>query len=440
MYFAGIRYKNDDFQPYLYKTNDYGDTWQKIVNGIPDTDFARVIREDKSRRGLLYAGTETGIYISFDDGENWQRAGGNFPVVPVYDLALKEDDLVVATHGRSFWILDDVTLLQNANNAVSDTLFPPRKAIRQTRNWSGDWFVSEAGKVYHASIGSPATFTMTRDKTGAMHRHMIDAGEDAPAGAMIHYYLTDVPETPLSLQILDAEGQVLREFSSARQEGEGEKVLIMPVSSGLNRFLWDLRIAPATKMDNHQEVEVSSPLVTPGLYTVVLQIGDQRHEAQFEVAIDPRVEITPAELQAQYDLLVAIRDQQSALHEGVNRLQKVKAQVEMWAKRAEPDTAMAEAFAKINERIEAVEGVLVQTKGITARDMNVTSRLVEELAGLPIVIESADNAPTRQSQEAFAELSARADVALTDLDDLLVEGIGMLNGLLGGGKMPAIEL
>src|SRR5262249_41826538 len=232
-YFAATMYKSDDFRPYLYKTNDYGKTWRKIVNGIPDGAFTRVIREDPNRRGLLYAGTETGIYVSFNDGESWQSLQLNLPVVPITDIAVhkRDKDLVVATQGRSFWIIDDLPLLHQWKETVAQAdahLFTPEEAYRMPGG---------GGRI---PLGAP------------LRKH-------PPPGASIWYYRKDKQKGDLTIEILDAAGKAVNKFSSRAaetpasasgdEEGSGRFRRVpsrVPAEKGLNRFAWDLRYPDAT--------------------------------------------------------------------------------------------------------------------------------------------------------------------------------------------------
>lgn len=190
-FIAVDRHKSDDFKPYIYKTEDFGKTWDTIINGIPNNTFVRVIREDPERKGLLYAGTETGVFVSFNDGLNWHSLQLNLPVVPIRDMVVKEDDLVLATHGRSFWILDDLTPLQQINPAMARSefyLFEPRAAYRMRGgSSSGD-----------------------------------NLGQNPPSGSVIYYYIKEKSEAEATLEFLDMRGNLIKKFSSKIQEGEAD--------------------------------------------------------------------------------------------------------------------------------------------------------------------------------------------------------------------------
>jgi hypothetical protein len=251
---AATRYKLEDYRPYLYKTTDYGQSWQKISDSFPQTEITRVMRVDPNRPGLLYVGTETGIFISFDDGAGWQRFNLNLPIVPVYDLALKDNDLVAATHGRSFWILDDITPLHQINDELSQAsahLFRPRSTYRRWLPWGVNLFRGP-GKNYTVSLGSAVTFYDRKSTEGEEMRKILDGGENPPYGVLIFYYLKDKPEDEITLTLLDQQGTVIKTFSNKTAE-ESDPTLPkeerrLPAEAGMNRFVWNMRYPDATKV------------------------------------------------------------------------------------------------------------------------------------------------------------------------------------------------
>ncbi|OLC58566.1 MAG: glycosyl hydrolase, partial [Chloroflexi bacterium 13_1_40CM_4_68_4] len=220
-YVAAERYRLDDFRPYFFRSADYGRTWAKITAGIPDDDFARVIREDPEKPGLLYAGTETGLYVSFDDGGRWQRLRGNLPVVPIHDLVVKDGDLVVATHGRSFWILDDVTPLRQGAERVARErvhVFAPRAATRFKTN-GGFPSKPKAGKNYRNPGATQVTYRLVeRPETGEKVEVLLDAGKNPPDGVIVHYWLRQAAAGELTLAFLDARGREIKTISSERPQ------------------------------------------------------------------------------------------------------------------------------------------------------------------------------------------------------------------------------
>jgi photosystem II stability/assembly factor-like uncharacterized protein len=510
VYVAATRYKLDDLKPYLYKTNDYGQTWQMIVNGIPAHDFTRVIREDPARRGLLYAGTESGIYISFDDGANWQSLQLNLPAVPIYDLVVKDNDLIAATHGRAFWILDNLALLHQLGDQAAlppVQLFAPPPTHRIALPLSSEWYATP-GKQYHVASGVPATSFAIQKPTGELVRTFLDAGNDIGPGLVVNYYLSEQPAGKVTLTFLDAKGEQIRRFSSKledqpaspEQSGAGEaspapaddaatpneapttiassasaleQELAAPdpvlaagteeelsapsgakepqvaKEAGMNRFVWNMRYPDARKLaEDASEAGIPGPLVLPGSYQVQLTVGDQTYTQSFEICKDPRVTTTQADLAAQFDLLMQIREKLSETHAAINQLRYIRQQVEEWARRAANQADQKETWAAIKQAADAlkeqltlVEGELIQTKVRGMLDgLNYPCKLNAKLAALISVVASADAAPTQQSYAVFSELSSRIDQQLAQLHKLVETDLAALNELIYTSQLPAIAL
>jgi photosystem II stability/assembly factor-like uncharacterized protein len=453
-YVAATRYKLDDVQPYLYKTNDYGQTWQRITAGIPAHDFTRVIREDPARRGLLYAGTETGLYLSFDDGASWQSLRLNLPAVPVYDLMIKEHDLVAATHGRSFWILDDLTPLHQLTEQVLSSpahLFPPGPTFRLVPPM-GYARQPAPGKRYMVAQGAPATYSETQSATGQTVRTFLDAGKNPPDGVIVTYYLGQKPEGDVTLSFLDAQGQLIKRFSSMEASAQTSAAVAteprMPVEAGLNRFVWNLRYSDARGVpgDATTERSLSGPLAPPGTYQVQLSVGGQTYTASFELRKDPRVSATPADFESQFSLLIRIRDKLSETHDAINRLRSIRQQVEEWARRANGMSngqtareAIGQAATVIMEKLTAIEAELIQTRARVQQDqLNFPTRLNAKLSGLTSVVGSADGAPTQQAYDVFRELSMRIDQQLIQLQEVIDADVRAFNELIHASAIPAI--
>ena len=291
-YVAANHYQLDDLHPYIYKTSDFGKTWTKIVDGIPDDVFARAVREDPKRKGLLYAGTESGVFVSLDDGAKWQPFNLNLPTTPVHDLTVHGDDLVLATHGRAFWILDDLAPLRQFSETIASSdahLYTPSPAMRSYGGRGG------------GGRGGVAT-----------------SGENPPAGATIYYYLKSVPKGEVVIEILDAAGKSVRRYSSTRAvrqdqppepDAERPHREIEP-QAGLNRFQWDLHYEPAPQVPGYSlflySRGESGPMALPGKYTVKLSTGGEDYTAPLTVTLDPRVKVGMDDLQKQFDLLTRI--------------------------------------------------------------------------------------------------------------------------------------
>ncbi|MCS6825945.1 MAG: glycosyl hydrolase [Caldilinea sp.] len=454
-YVAATRYKLDDPAPYLYKTTDYGATWTTITDGLPADDYVRVIRCDPNRRGLLYVGTELGLYVSFDDGASWRRWRSNLPVVPIYDMKIKNDDLVLATHGRSFWIGDNLTLLYQALEAVAQenagvTLFAPRRTYRILPDLFADWMPAE-GKIYSVGLGSGATLIARKTETGQLERTFLDAGEGAPRGAVIDYFLPEAPapETPVLLEILDDSGAVLRSYGRKPTDYDRwddkrkgmEPGPWLPLNAGMNRFVWNLRLPGATKVPGNKTAAAANegPFVLPGRYQVRLRVGDRVQTQAFEVVNDPRVRVSMADLQEQFALLLRIRDKISAIHEAVNRLRNVREQVELWRKRADDHPTIVDAANALLEKLATIEDALILPgEQKVTYSLIIRSRLNEALSSVIPIVGSADARPTEQAYAIVEHYAAQIDAQLTALESVLGADLAKLNRAIQEANLPPI--
>lgn len=449
-YVAATRYKLDDTQPYLYKTRDYGRTWTTITHGIPAHDFTRVIREDPARRGLLYAGTETGVYVSFDDGAVWQSCQRNLPVVPIYDLLVKDHDLVAATHGRAFWILDDLTPLHHLAASVTQApchLFPPRPTYRSIA-LLGNNRPASPGKNYMLGLGHAATYYETATAAGETVRTFLDAGSNPPSGVVVTYALAQTSQEEVALSFLDAQGQLIKRFSSTATDASaspsGTREPLVAHTAGTHRLVWNMRYpdARAVPGDLSTERSLLGPLAPPGTYQVTLQVGTQTQTVPFEIRQDPRLHATPEDLAAQFALLIQIRDKLSATHDAINQMRSVRRQVEEWvARTAGQSTAAAvvEAAKGVSEVITAIEQELIESRVRAPLDMvHFPTRLNAKLAALPSVVASANTAPTQQSYAVFQTLSAQIDQHLTHWRTVLDRDVAAFNALIRTAAVPAI--
>ncbi|HET8628523.1 MAG TPA: glycosyl hydrolase [Thermomicrobiales bacterium] len=454
-YVAATRYKHDDTKPYLLKTSDYGQTWQAITSGIPADEFTRTIREDPTRRGLLYAGTETGVYVSFDDGGNWRRLRGNLPVAPVHDLLVKDGDLVAATHGRSFWVLDDLTPLRElAANAdlAAPRLFPPRPTVR-FKTYPG-YGSKAAPEISYTYAGTIVYGYVERTKpNGEKECHPLNAGQNPPEGAIVYYSLPEKPAGEVKLTFLTADGKEIRTLTSKPEEAakpeaqdkdkkeEEDREPRVPKEAGLNRFAWDLRYPEAHKVpgDKSTEDALAGPVVPPGRYQVRLTVGDQTSTAPFELRPDPRLGATQADLEAQFALLLQIRDKLSETHDAINNLRDLRAQLDRWERRA-GDRAEArgvkEAAQQAKKRLDEIEGALIQVKADSP--LSYPSRLNSRLAALSGMVDSADTAPTRQQREVYEDLAARIDRQLAALRDVIATDVEAVNRQVQQAGLPVV--
>jgi photosystem II stability/assembly factor-like uncharacterized protein len=413
-YAAVDRHKLDDFKPYIFKTADYGKTWALAVSGIPDGDYVHAVREDPKRRGLLYAGTETGVYFSIDDGAHWQKLRLNLPAVPVHDLVVKDDDLAVATHGRAFWILDDLTPLRTLAPPDADAaakLYPPRPAYRLRMPDSVD-------------RRSPA-------------------GENPPPGAMVYYYFKAAPKEEVKLEILDAQGATVKTYSSAKKEedsGPAEWPDVqhlsetLPVDEGLNRFAWNLRYEDPVKVPgNFYEADIppKGPMALPGAYQVRLTVAGQSQTAPLELRPDPRIAISAADLEKQFDLERQIARRLTALHNAVNGIRGLRAQLnglEQRYKNAPGWQAVKPLADELLKRITAVEDKIIQSKmKSTEGDLRYPTMIDEQLIYLNWSVDSTDAAPSDGQQQLFTDLSSRLQEQLVAWDGILSRDLTTLN-------------
>ena len=463
-YVATNRYKLDDFRPYLYKTKDYGATWTKITTGIAENDFTRAIREDPVRRGLLYAGTETGVHVSFDDGEHWQSLRLNLPAVPIHDLVIKDTDLVAATHGRSFWILDDITPLRYISEQVQDApvyLFKPRPAVRFITSWG--YSRASAPGIFYRNTGDIMITARRELKPGGetVDRNL-NAGENPPDGVLVYYSLKQKPEGEVKLTFLDAQGEQIKSFTSEQAQSQSPKAEDappetpdeeedrekkdprVPKEAGMNRFLWNTRYPDPKKVDGYvaSEAVMAGPVAAPGTYHVQLTVADQTLTEAFEVQKDPRVPATQEDLDSQFKLLLKVRDKLSETHDAINTLRNIRQQVEDWEKRTrerKDHEAVSSAARSLKEKLSPIEDELTQSRAKTRQDtMNFPAKLNGKLAWLAGVVASAQAAPTRQQYELYADLAGRIDVQIQRLQEIIDTDVAAFNGLMRESEMPAV--
>lgn len=398
LYLAGTRYKLDDFRPYLYLTTDYGKTWKKIVKGIADDHFTRVIRADPGRAGLLYAGTEQGMYISFDDGVNWQRFQLNLPVVPITDLVVKEKDLVVATQGRSFWVLDDLTLLHQV---------APEK-------------MKEPARLF---------------KPRATHRLR-------GASVRIRYHLAEKPskEKPVVLEIKELDGKSIRRFSTEPKKGEDK----LDADQGMNELRWNLRYPSAEGFPGliMWAGSLSGPRAVPGTYKAELTLGQQTQGVEFEVLADPRASASQEDYQAQFDFILGVRDKLTQTHQSISRLRDIRTQIEELKKRMKDREEYRELVKQMEEyasKLTKIEETLYQTKNQSPQDpLNFPVRLNNKLASLASTADMGDYRPTDQVVHLRKEIEEQIDGELTKLNYLFDEELPRLNKAIGQRNVPRI--
>jgi photosystem II stability/assembly factor-like uncharacterized protein len=434
-YIAANMHEFDDFRPYIFKTHDAGKTWTSIVAGIPAGAFARVVRQDPARPELLYAGTETGLFLSFDGGGRWQPFQLNLPVVPITDLQLKDGDLVVATQGRAFWILDDVSPLRQWKESIAGEaahLFAPRTAYR-----------IEAAHPEHEETPPPPV------------------GKNIPNGVLINYWLKDKPgETdPVTLEIL-AYGQVIRKITNQKSNGEkaeekneeecpcsdlkAEKEKHLEPKAGVNRFLWDFRTArpiliPKSVFD---EGTKKPPRVAPGAYEARLTSAGQSQTVSFQVDAPPDLPVTAADLEAQYDLLAKISADLSETHATVLKIRDILAQVAEITRhaaqigRGEPLEAAARV---LRENLEAVAAELTNPEiQADEDDLNYEPRLDHEFTYLAGEISSAEARPTGSETKYYEVLREKLDAIEKRFAEIRSQDLDAFNRAVAAERIPPV--
>ena len=330
IYVSATRFKLSDYKPYLFKSSDSGRTWAVISQSLPQNEITRVVREDIKKPGLLFTGTETGIFVSNNDGDTWDRMQGKFPVVPVYDLKIKDDDLVVATHGRSFWILDDISPLRSVSvNSSNCELIAPRAAIRQNIHWSAGIFNGD-GKDYSPAFGVNGTSYMTELPDGRKERKYLDTGENPPLGAILYYWLDEKSVgKDVKILIKDSLGKTIANCGLSNKKTDDPR---KPSSfEGLNRFIWDLTEDSPIGLDDSLTVKKYEPFskegggppgakVMPGKYQVILDVDGDVKEHKLEVISDPRIEVSEEDFSLQHDLYESVTSKLSNLNIAVKGL------------------------------------------------------------------------------------------------------------------------
>ncbi|HET9110234.1 MAG TPA: hypothetical protein VFN78_05355 [Ktedonobacterales bacterium] len=447
-YVAATRYKHDDSAPYLYRTNDYGATWTSIAAGMPAQAITRVIREDPNRRGLLYVGTELGVYLSFDDGSNWQPFQCNLPVTPVYDLIVHGTDLVAATHGRAFWILDDLSPLYQMETTQPSqpvTLFAPRPTVRARFESRMEGEANPAYTQYLMSGPITVAYRLAKAANGSTRKKFLDAGANPPSGVIFHYALAAATTEPVELTIHDAEGATIRTFSS-----KSEREPRLPVCQGANRFVWNLRYTPveslvddpkANESETRETLEGLAPRALPGEYEARLRLGETVVSQRFTIVPDERLGVSPEALQEQFTLKRAIYEQVQEIHRMVNQVRRISKQVTDWSERAKSHenwTRWREMADALREKLKALEGQLVNLEEDKLKPG--PGRLAERLTILSSMIAESDDAPTRGAQEVFALLSDQARERRVDLERLLSQDVAAFNAEARTAEVPAVVI
>ncbi len=434
-YVSVSRFRIDDLRPYIYRTHDGGKTWQKITSGLPDHAPVDTVREDAVGKGLLFAGTENAVWVSFDDGDHWQSLQLSLPHTSMRDLLVHDNDLIVATHGRSFWILDDISSLRQMSPAVAEAevhLFKPATAYRVRRDTNTD---------------TP----LPADEP---------AGENPPDGAVIDYVLAKAASGPVTLEILDGQGKVVRSYSSSdqpeRTATELEKELIphywLPTSKtlsaepGMHRWIWDLRYAPPVSTTHEYPIAAvphATPryplgqLVVPGQYMVQLTANGHSYSAPLAVKMDPRVKVSAADLEAQFALETDIVAAMTQSSHAVSQARSVREQLEPLAKTAK--APLADSVEALEQNISAILGTTLdsastasQNPGLVAANSTVTALYKE--------VEKADAAPTIAQAQAFAKVRDELATEVKRWESVKAKELPALNRQLRAAGLPELRL
>ena len=429
VYVAANRYQQDDYAPYLWKSADYGKTWTKIVTGIPAAAFTRVVREDPVRKGMLFAGTEIGIWVSMNDGASWEPMQLNLPRVSIRDLTIHGNDLIVATHGRAFWVLDDISPLRELNATVTQKpvhLFQPATALL----WNGwGW-----------------------QRDGA-------AGENPPPGALVDYWLRSAPPTgtKVTVQFLDAKGTIIRSFANANEADSTAAKRPVPdslsyyaadstprIRQGSNRFFWDLTYGGVRGLRNTviDEGHLDGPKVPPGTYTVRLIVGADTSSKTFAVAPDPRTTASTADLAAQFDAAMRVRERLTEIVERVERLEDLQSQLDARVSQTKDQAyarQVADAAKAARAKLEAVRVELYETAcHVDQCTLDQPVKLYNWFITLNAQLQTGAYAPTKQHGEIYTDLKAKLDTQLRILDQIEQTDIRKFNELLQGLGIPSV--
>ena len=436
VYAAVNRFRLDDLHPYIYRTHDGGQTWERITNGLPDDASVNVVREDPVRQGLLFAGTEHAIYVSFNDGDSWQSLQLNLPATSMRDLVIHGDDIVVGTHGRSFWILDDITPLREVTEqtaAATAFLFRPGVAFRVRRNVNTDTPLPPEEP----------------------------AGKNPPDGAIIDYNLQSAASAPVKLQILDANGKILRSFSStdkpeATMDQLGKELnvplywirppQILSDAAGAHRFVWDLRTPPPASLRHEYPISAIvhdtprlpvGPAVMPGMYTVKLDVAGQTYSQPLEIKMDPRITAPLDQLDQQFRLASRICDAMNASFASLAQVRAVRAQLRDLAQQA-PKGEVADAIRALEQKIAPLEGTAPGFGQAAHQDS--FAQLNGQFGQMLGVVDGADAAPTQTAQDTTGDLQRAFATLQNQWDGIKARDISALDDQLRRANLPLINL
>ncbi len=408
-YFVGTKYKSDDFTPYIFKTDDYGNTWKLITNGIPAMHFARVVRADKKVPGLLYCGTEYGMYISYNDGENWQPFQLNLPVVPITDVTIKDNDLVVATQGRALYILDDLGMVQQ----------------KQQADLSKNLYVFSAADAWRME--------------GSRNMNVTNAGMNPPNGVVFNFYVKNKPDSARGKIILfDKDKKVIRTIDTKAKEKNDKLELIQ----GMNQYVWDMHYPLSEKIDGLilWNGNVQSPKVAPGTYSARFVVDKDSVEIPFVVKADPNYKMTAAQYNEQVSFLLQVQAKFNEVQKAIKNIRTIREQLNAFTPKLNTTQKEMKTLADtLLAKITRIEEGLYQTKSKSGQDvLNYPIRLNDKISGLFDFAASGYNPPSQQAKDTYAYLSGEADVLLNQLKQVEKNELQQFNKLIHEQKVPVI--
>lgn len=435
-YIVGTRYKLDDFKSYIYKTEDYGKTWKLIVNGIDPMHFARTLRADRKRPGLLYCGTEYGMYISYNDGAAWKPFQLNLPVVSVVDLAIKDNDLIVGTQGRSLYILDDLTVLQEKKDDILN-------------------------ENMHVFTVSPAYRFGGGGRLGGFGGgNQKNTGKNPPNGVVFNYYLKNASDSAkVSITIMDQNKKLIKTFTNAAgsagsgaaapQGGSfsemGGNNARVPSGKGMNQFVWDMNYPPAEKVDGLilWNGFIGAPKAAPGNYYAKFISGKDSTEVPFTILGNPNYKTSQAEYEEQFNFQITLRDKSSEVMKAIRNIRELRQQMNEFSSRTGKSMPkeIKDQIDRINKEITSVEEALHQTKAKSSQDvLNFPIKLDDKLSSIYRVAASGEAGLPKQARDAYHELEPQIDEQLNKLKKVLSEDVNELNKLIHDKSIPVIKL
>ena len=416
-YFVGTKYKSDDFTPYIFKTEDYGKSWKLITNGIPSMAFTRCLRADNVRSGLLYCGTEYGMYISYDDGANWKSFQLNLPKTPITDLTIKENDLIVATQGRALWVLDDLTPLQQMNSSI-------------TQN-----------KLFVFDISSSYTYN------GYQNLKATNSGINPPNGVVINYYVKQITDTTLvTITIKDKNKKTITSFST---KGDKDAKLGKPkkleIEKGSNLFVWDMYYPDPIKIEGmiFWDGMNKGPKAAPGKYYATIKCEKDSIEKEFEIKANPSYKCSANDYQLKNDFLVKVSDKFNDVQKSILKIRDLRSQTNSFTDKLgkECPKDIKSSCDSINKQLTKIEEFLYQTKLKSGQDiLNYPMQLNNKISVLYNYVEGSETAPNKQALEAFAEIEKLADIEINKLNTIITNDISQLNKMITEKSLPLIIL